>query len=231
MAVQQQLRERATLLADLRQIVQAMKNLALAELQRLQHSQPALAEAQRTLEAAWGQLAAPPAVAGGAAALLVTELLGRAVDFAARLHLVLTAAALGSVACALASAQEVSPDLLLKPTPDSWPTYHGDYSGQRHSSLKQITPATAPITSAPTGLTKPDAGVMATRPATAPDTMPSTLGLPRAIHSANIQPIAAAAVATWVTAIAMPALTLAPPAEPALKPNQPTHSSEAPITL
>src|SRR5438045_9337577 len=24
---------------------------------------------------------------------------------------------------------------------DSWPTYHGDYSGQRHSKLTQITPA------------------------------------------------------------------------------------------
>ena len=28
------------------------------------------------------------------------------------------------------SAQGVDPALLLKPTPDSWPTYHGDYSGQ-----------------------------------------------------------------------------------------------------
>lgn len=76
MAVQQQLRERATLLADLRQIVQAMKNLALAELQRLQRSQPALAEAQRTLEAAWGQLAAPPAMAGDAAAARIWLLIG-----------------------------------------------------------------------------------------------------------------------------------------------------------
>src|SRR5205809_252026 len=25
--------------------------------------------------------------------------------------------------------------------PNGWPTYHGDYSGQRHSSLTQITPA------------------------------------------------------------------------------------------
>lgn len=29
---------------------------------------------------------------------------------------------------------------LLAPAKDSWPTYHGDYSGQRHSSLTQITP-------------------------------------------------------------------------------------------
>ena len=38
-------------------------------------------------------------------------------------------------------AQDVDPNLLLKPTPDSWPTYHGDYSGQHHSALKAITPA------------------------------------------------------------------------------------------
>ena len=30
---------------------------------------------------------------------------------------------------------------LLHPTVDSWPTYHGDYSGQHHSALTQITPA------------------------------------------------------------------------------------------
>jgi alcohol dehydrogenase (cytochrome c) len=42
---------------------------------------------------------------------------------------------------ALAVAQSVDPALLLKPPTDSWPTYHGDYSGRRHSSLSQITPA------------------------------------------------------------------------------------------
>jgi len=30
---------------------------------------------------------------------------------------------------------------LLDPPADSWPTYHGDYTGQRHSELTQITPA------------------------------------------------------------------------------------------
>ena len=48
---------------------------------------------------------------------------------------------------------------------------------------------------------------------------------------ANIQPSEAAAVAIWVAAAAMPALTLAVTAEPALKPNQPTHRSEAPMML
>src|SRR5687768_12768417 len=39
------------------------------------------------------------------------------------------------------AAQEVPADLLLKPPPESWPTYHGDYSGQHYSRLTQITPA------------------------------------------------------------------------------------------
>src|SRR5580658_2309999 len=95
---------------------------------------------------------------------------------------------------------------------------------------KQIAPATKPMTSDPPGSTKPEAGVMATRPATAPDTAPSTEGLPLAIHSANIQPRAAAAVAICVTDIAMPARPFAATAEPALKPNQPTQSNDAPIT-
>src|ERR1700757_4553560 len=84
---------------------------------------------------------------------------------------------------------------------------------------------------APRGSTNPDAGVIATRPATAPEIIPSTLGLPLSIHSANIQARAAVAVAICVTAIAMPAFALAAVAEPALTPNQPTHSSEAPMTL
>jgi alcohol dehydrogenase (cytochrome c) len=37
-------------------------------------------------------------------------------------------------------AQGITPQMLLKPPADSWPAYHGDYSGQRHSSLTQITP-------------------------------------------------------------------------------------------
>jgi len=38
------------------------------------------------------------------------------------------------------SAQGITPDILLKPPADTWPAYHGDYSGRRHSSLAQITP-------------------------------------------------------------------------------------------
>src|SRR5471030_931447 len=98
------------------------------------------------------------------------------------------------------------------------------------AAQKQITPAATPIAIAPPGSTKPEAGVIATSPATAPETMPSTDGLPLVIHSANIQPSAAAAVAICVTVIAMPARPFAATAEPALNPNQPTHSKAAPIT-
>jgi alcohol dehydrogenase (cytochrome c) len=49
------------------------------------------------------------------------------------------------IACAIVfgawpAAQSLDPATLLKPPADSWPTYHGDYSGQRHSRLTQITP-------------------------------------------------------------------------------------------
>ena len=38
-------------------------------------------------------------------------------------------------------AQDLTAAQLLKPPADTWPAYHGDYSGRRHSSLTQITPA------------------------------------------------------------------------------------------
>ena len=38
------------------------------------------------------------------------------------------------------SAQNLESNQILHPSPDSWPLYHGDYSGKRHSSLTQITP-------------------------------------------------------------------------------------------
>ena len=61
--------------------------------------------------------------------------------------------------------------------------------------------------------------------------MPSSEGLPLTIHSANIQDSAAAAVATNELIMASAAPPLASRFEPALKPNQPTHSSEAPIMV
>jgi alcohol dehydrogenase (cytochrome c) len=40
-------------------------------------------------------------------------------------------------------AQNLEPEQIRHPSPDSWPLYHGDYSGKRHSALTQITPANA----------------------------------------------------------------------------------------
>src|SRR6516162_5025717 len=38
----------------------------------------------------------------------------------------------------LAQAPVLDPSVLLKPPTDSWPTYHGDYTGRRYSTLAQI---------------------------------------------------------------------------------------------
>ena len=38
------------------------------------------------------------------------------------------------------AAQGLDPAAMLHPPADTWPTYHGDYSGKRHSELKQINP-------------------------------------------------------------------------------------------
>jgi alcohol dehydrogenase (cytochrome c) len=40
----------------------------------------------------------------------------------------------------VSSAQNLEPEQIQHPSSDSWPLYHGDYSGKRHSSLTQITP-------------------------------------------------------------------------------------------
>src|ERR1043166_7107583 len=93
-----------------------------------------------------------------------------------------------------------------------------------------MTPAPNPITTAASGVTKPEAGVIATRPPTAPDAAPSTVGLPVRIHSAAIQPRAANEAAVCVAMNALDARPFAPKADPALNPNQPTHNIAAPIT-
>jgi len=47
-----------------------------------------------------------------------------------------------AIACSsVTTAQQVDAAVLLNPPPDSWPAYHGDYSGRRHSHLDQISPA------------------------------------------------------------------------------------------
>src|SRR5215510_7638261 len=93
-----------------------------------------------------------------------------------------------------------------------------------------MAPARMPMTSEAIGVTNPAAGVTATSPATAPEAPPSIVGLPFLIHSAAIQPRAAAAAAVFVLTNAVQASSPDETALPALKPNHPTHRSEAPIT-
>src|SRR6202521_425864 len=93
------------------------------------------------------------------------------------------------------------------------------------------TPVSNAITSAGIGPTNPEAGVIATSPATAPEIAPSALARPFLSHSAALQPSAAAAAAKCVATNALVARLLAARALPALKPNQPTHSKQAPMKL
>jgi alcohol dehydrogenase (cytochrome c) len=50
------------------------------------------------------------------------------------------AACLGASTLAV-FAQNVDSNMLKNPPKDSWPGFHGDYSGRRHTALTQITPA------------------------------------------------------------------------------------------
>ena len=93
------------------------------------------------------------------------------------------------------------------------------------------TPAPTPMASASIGCTKPEAGVMATRPATAPAHAPTTLGFRLKIQLSIIQVNAAAAAAVFVTTKALTACAFAAPALPALKPNQPNHRMAVPSTM
>src|ERR1035437_4175867 len=81
------------------------------------------------------------------------------------------------------------------------------------------------------GSTKPEAGVMATRPATPPATAPTTLGVPLCSQLTVIHVRAAMPAAVFVTTNAFAAVPLAARADPPLKPNQPNQSSPAPITV
>src|SRR5262245_59869463 len=87
------------------------------------------------------------------------------------------------------------------------------------------------MTSAGIGRTNPAAGVTATRPATAPEIAPRALAFPFFNHSAALQPNAAAAAAKCVATKALEASPPAARALPALNPNQPTHSRQAPMKL
>src|ERR1700757_791340 len=87
------------------------------------------------------------------------------------------------------------------------------------------------MASAARGPTNPDAGVMATSPATAPEMAPRAPALPFFNHPPALQLKPAAAAPKCV---ATNALLASPPEEralPALKPNHPTHSKHAPMKL
>src|SRR6185503_4871698 len=86
-----------------------------------------------------------------------------------------------------------------------------------------------PIQTAPPAVTNPQAGVITTRPATAPEQNPSTLGLPRTSHSIIGHTNEATAVARVVVMNAFAPTTSAATELPALNPYQPTHSMPVPI--
>src|SRR5207248_5769317 len=128
----------------------------------------------------------------------------------------------------VASAPQVPPTPCT-PTTSSESSYPS--RAFRWQPAKQSIPATPPMISAASGPTNPQAGVIATRPATAPEAVPSAVGFPRSFHSATIQPSAAAAAPVLVARNALAASPEASSALPALNPNQPNQSSPAPINV
>src|SRR3954451_12164262 len=94
-----------------------------------------------------------------------------------------------------------------------------------------MAPAATPIQMAPCGVTKPAAGVITTRPATAPEQNPSTLGLPLVNHSSAGHTAAPTAAASVVATNAFAAMLSAATALPALNPYHPTHSMPVPTTV
>src|SRR5262249_49138738 len=76
--------------------------------------------------------------------------------------------------------------------------------------------------------TYPQAGVITTSPATAPEQKPSTLGLPRNAYSSMAHVNEATAVASVVVVNAFAAIPSGARALPALKPYQPTQSNPVP---
>ena len=79
--------------------------------------------------------------------------------------------------------------------------------------------------------TKPAHGVIATRPATAPEAPPRVVAWPSLRRSTASQPSMAAEAARNVFMIACPAMPSAASAEPALNPAQPNHRMPVPSTV
>src|SRR5881409_2451200 len=53
-------------------------------------------------------------------------------------HLLVAASIVLLAAVLTAQGQGLDPSAILKPLSESWPTYSGDYSGKRYSSLTEI---------------------------------------------------------------------------------------------
>src|SRR5438874_5513999 len=85
-----------------------------------------------------------------------------------------------------------------------------------------------PMTAAAQGATKPLAGVMVARPATAPVTAPEALGFPSTHQLIVIHDSIPNEPPSIVVTNALAAMPFAASALPALKPNQPNHRRPAP---
>src|SRR3989344_1869478 len=99
---------------------------------------------------------------------------------------------------------------------------------RKYTAPYVTTPAITPIAIAAIGPTKPDAGVIATRPHTTPVAADMADGLRFCAHDSVAHVSAEAAAAIFVTTNALAARAPAVRAEPALKPNHPNHNSTAP---
>src|SRR3989475_9908015 len=88
------------------------------------------------------------------------------------------------------------------------------------------TPATRPMMIDGIGPTYPEAGVMATKPQTAPTAIPTADGFFFLTQSVSIPLTAAPAAARFVTTSAVTASSVALRALPAVKPDHPDPSTE-----
>src|ERR1700759_1216310 len=135
-------------------------------------------------------------------------------------------AGLSGAASRPTSSVPASPPIRCTPTTSSEsskPSLNFSPTANAHS-----TPATAPITRAPSTFTDEQEGVIQTRPATMPEAAPSVVAWPSRIRSVSSQKSMAVAVAIVVVMNVDAATPLELVAEPALNPYQPNHSRPAP---
>src|SRR6185312_10991298 len=123
----------------------------------------------------------------------------------------------------------ITPPTRCTPTTSSESSYPNlDFSP---TASGQIEPAIKPTKIAPIGVTAPQAGVMATSPATAPEAAPTPVTCPSLIFSTPSQARVAAQVAVNVVTITIAADVPAASADPPLNAYQPAHSRPAPSSV